>query len=654
MPQKLHIDIETYSSVNIQTSGSYNYIESVDFEILMVAFAFDTQPVRIIDLAQGDILPPEFTEGLQNPAIEKHAHNANFERNCFKKYGYDIPIDQWRCSMIKAAYCGLPLSLDGISKSLSLEDKGKFSTGKALIRYFSCPVKPTKVNGKRTRNFPDHNLEKWGEYKDYCKNDVEAEREVDNILSDYEIPEFERINYILDQEINDRGIEIDLLMALNAFNLNTTHSQKLKQRMIELTGLDNPNSLTQLKVWLSDAMGREIKSLAKQDVLTLIDEAESDTVAEVLKLRMKSSKTSIKKYIAMMNCACADERAHGLFQFYGASRTGRWAGRLIQLQNLPRNYLTSIELARETFAKGDYEFVTMMYDNISSNLSQLIRTAFVAKKDHTFAVADFSAIEARVISWLADENWRMDVFRSHGKIYEASASMMFNVPIEEITKGSDLRYKGKTAELALGYQGSVGAMIRMAGPDTDLTEDEMATIVSRWRAANPRIVKLWHDCEKYMKRAYSAVGTIIRTPYKGVSFSYDGKILRTHLPSGRALSYFEPSMGANKFGNSALRYKGVDQYTRKWTDIETYGGKIVENIVQAIARDILAYSMQRLDEDGYKIVMHVHDEAICEIPNNEPEKQLENMCNIMGEDIPWAKGLPLVADGYITPFYKKD
>jgi DNA polymerase len=419
MVSKLHIDIETYSSIDIKTAGAYKYCESIDFEILMVAYAFDDEPIQIVDLAQGENLPIEFLEALQNPQVEKHAHNANFERNAFRAVGYDIPIEQWHCSAVKSAYCGLPLSLEMVSKALKLEEKGKLATGKALIRYFCIPCKPTNANDKRMRNMPWHDLEKWDEFKKYCINDVEAEREIDNRLQAYAIPEFERRNYILDQEINDRGIMIDLNMAKNAFDIDTQHSAILTDKMIDLTGLENPNSPAQLKKWLGDAMQKEVTSLAKSELPTLIEEAESEAVTKVLKLRKKSSKTSTKKYVAMMNCACDDDRAHGLFQFYGANRTGRWAGRLVQLQNLPQNHISDLEQARSAFASGDYDLVTMLYENVSDTLSQLIRTAFIAKPGHTFAVADFSAIEARVIAWLANENgvWmfsqHMEKFMKH-------------------------------------------------------------------------------------------------------------------------------------------------------------------------------------------------------------------------------------------------
>lgn len=650
MVRKLHIDIETYSSVDIRTAGAYKYTESVDFEILLVAYAFDEEPIKIIDLAQGEELPQEFIDGLFDPEVEKHAHNATFERRSFIAHGFNIPIEQWYCSAIKAAYCGLPLSLELVSKALKLEEKGKLSTGKALIKYFSCPVKPTKVNGQRERNFPHHDPEKWEEYKRYCINDVEAEREIERQLELYEIPEFERINYIIDQEINDRGILIDLDMARNAIKFDNIFGDTVINRAKEITGLDNPNSPAQLKKWLSEAIGEEVTTLAKDSLPDILAKSESEAVAEVIECRIKLAKSSTKKYVAMENCICYDDRAHGLFQFYGANRTGRWAGRLVQLQNLPQNHMKELDEARALVASGDYELATMLYDNIPNVLSELIRTAFIAKPGYTFSVADFSAIEARVIAWLAEEKWRLDVFNSHGKIYEASASMMFGVPIEEVTKGSDLRQKGKTAELALGYQGSVGAMAQM-DRGGKIPEHEYQTIVDKWRKANKSIVRLWYNVER---AAIRAVKTRKKVAIKYLEFDYDGNVLTIKLPSGRKLFYQKPYLSINKFQKECIKFRGMDQVIKKWMHIDTYGGKLVENIVQAVSRDLLAYSMQNLRNEGYNICMHVHDEAICEVPTKSSEKDLENMCEIMGWDVPWAPNLPLVADGYLTPFYKKD
>lgn len=654
MAKQLHIDIETYSSIDIAAAGAYKYCESIDFEILMIAYAFDDEPIRIVDLASGDEIPKEFLDALMDQTVEKHAHNANFERNAFRAIGYDVPIEQWYCSAVKAAYCGLPLSLAMVSEALKLGEKGKLATGNALIRFFSMPVKPTKANGMRERNFPEHDMQKWEEFKRYCINDVEAEREIGKRLEAYPMPDFERANYILDQQINDRGILVDIGMAKNAYRIDELHSAVLTEQLIKLTGLENPNSPARLKQWLSLAMGKEITTLAKETMDTLVEEAGSEAVKEVLSLRKKSSKSSTKKYVAMLNCACHDNRVRGLFQFYGANRTGRWAGRLVQLQNLPQNHLEDLEQARALIASGDYELAAMFYDDISDVLSQLIRTAFIAKKGCTFAVADFSAIEARVIAWLANEKWRLEVFATHGKIYEASASMMFNVPIENITKGSELRNKGKIAELALGYQGAIGALRAMGGEKMGLSDTEMDRIVKLWRKKNPNIVKLWDAVNEAAIRAVETRKPVVLTKFRNLKFEHNGEVLTIQLPSGRKLFYQQATTETNRFGQKAVKYKGLDQIAKKWWWIDSYGGKFVENIVQAIARDLLAYSMQQLDKAGFSIVMHVHDEIVAEVDKSKGEELLEQMCRIMGTEVPWAIGLPLKADGYITDYYKKD
>jgi len=651
--KKLHIDIETYSLEDLRTVGAYKYFESIDFEILLVAYAFDNEDIQIVDTAQGEELPEEFIEALIDYRVQKHAHNANFERQAFKAIGYDVPAKQWYCSMIKAAYCGWPLPLAEVSKAMDLGVYGKLTTGRALIKYFCKPCKPSKANGQRSRNFPEHDLEKWDEFRHYCGGDVAAEREVGNRLEKYQIPEFERLNWLLDQKINDRGILIDIPMARNAFDMDTRFSAGITQRVKDITGVDNPGSTAQLKKWLSDAMQKEITTLAKDSIPALIEEAGPGAAADVLNLRKKLAKSSTKKYVAMQNCVCEDGRAHGLFQFYGASRTGRWAGRLIQLQNLPQNHLEDLQGARDVVASGDYDLLGLLYDDLSSVLSQLIRTAFVAREGYTFAVADFGAIEARVIAWLAGEQWRLDIFNSHGKIYEASAAMMFNVPIESVTKGSDMRAKGKVAELALGYQGSIGALTKMGGEDMGLTDTEMRAIVKKWRLANPKIVKLWEGIENCAKIAIKGHKQIV-SKYHGITFDSNKDVLTVKLPSGRKLFYLEPTFTVNKWGKQSIQYKGTDQDTKQWTNIDTYGGKLTENIVQAIARDILAYAMDALDKEGFDIVMHVHDEANCEVPVDDAEDDLRTISNIMGRPVPWAPGLPLIADGYITPFYKKD
>lgn len=650
---KLHIDVETFSSVDIKTSGAYKYIESIDFEILMISYCLDHGPIQTIDLASGEKIPESFKELFYNPKIEKHAHNAVFERLAFRAIGMDLPVDQWHCSAIKAAYCGLPLSLDNVSKALNLGDKGKSATGKALIRYFSCPIKPTISNGQRERNLPEHNPEKWEEFKLYCEQDVEAERTITSILEKYEMPIFERVNYLIDQEINDRGILIDLNLARNAVEIDNLFADELTLEIKKITGLDNPNSPAQLKNWLSQRMGKEITSLTKDSVNTLIQEAGPGIVSDVLNIRKKLSKTSTKKYVAMLACACDDERAHGVFQFYGANRTGRWAGRLIQLQNLPRNYIKFLDLARQVVSDNDFDLMKILFDDLSDILSQLIRTAFIARKGKTFAVSDFSAIEARVLAWLAEESWRIEVFKTHGKIYEASAAMMFGVPIESIKKGSELRDKGKIAELALGYQGALGALTSMGGEKMGLSVPEMELIVKKWRDANPNTVKFWYDVERCAKLAIKSKKPV-KTKTGNLTFNCDEMAMTIELPSGKRLYYQEPSIGLNRFGKESIKYKGIDQTTGQWVNIETYGGKLTENIVQAVSRDLLAQSMINLQEKGFEIVMHVHDEVACEVPIEDAEKQLEIMCELMCTNIHWAKGLPLNADGYVTQYYKKD
>lgn len=672
---KLHIDIETYSSVDIFKSGVYKYVESPDFEILLIAYSLNNEPVNIIDLCENNLIPLDFLQLLHDPLIVKCAHNANFERLCFKSIGHDTPISFWECSLVKSAYCGLPLSLDGVSKALNLEEKGKLSTGKALIRYFCMPCKPTKSNGQRQRNLPQHHFEKWEDFKKYCINDVIAEKEISRILSDYKLPVLEQKYYVLDQEINDRGLEIDIDMVKACRELDQEFNLSILGQMRKITGVDNPNSGQQLKEWLSKVMGKEIKSLTKESTINLIEEA-ADTihnlgsdgdaelhwreienlelVIKVLGLKQKISKTSTKKYESMLNCFCDDGRAHGLLQFYGANRTGRWAGRLIQVQNLPQNHLDDLELTRNFIKNESFETNELLYDNLSNILSQLIRTAFIAGEEKLFAVADYSAIEARVIAWFANEKWRLDVFNSHGKIYEASASKMFGIPIDQITKGSDARAKGKIAELALGYQGGVGAMLRMGGEKMGLSETEMQRNVELWRLSNPAIVSLWKKVEEAAKKAIVRK-SLVETPFRGLSFSYDGIMLKTHLPSGRHLSYWKPSFTENNWGFPSIQYMGMDQTTKKWWNIKTYGGKLVENIVQAFARDILAYSMLKLKNHGFDIVMHVHDEIICEVDYDiAANGKLDDMCSIMSEEIPWAKDLPLDAEGYLTPYYKKD
>ena len=649
--RELFLDIETYSEADIAACGAYKYIADSSFQILMISYAFDNEEVITVDLAQGEEIPEELEEGLLDSDVIKWAHNAVFERMSFKRIGYNIPIEEWRDSAVKAAYCGLPLSLDGVSKALKLQE-GKLDTGKALIRYFSCPCKPTKTNGMRTRNYPHHDLEKWEQYKMYNNFDVRAEREIVRRLEAYDIPEWEQRLWELDQEINDRGILIDLNMAANAISIDEGYKATLTQEVKDITGLENPNSVAQLKAWLEMETGETVDSLNKKEMPALLEKASGD-VKRVLEARQRLGKTSVKKYTAMLNCAGRDKRARGLFQFYGANRTGRWAGRLIQLQNLPQNHINDIELARDCVAKGDAQMLEVFYDNVPDTLSQLIRTAFIAPEGKTFAVADFSAIEARVLSWFANEEWRLDVFRTHGKIYEAAAAMMFGLPIEMIKKGSPERQKGKIAELALGYGGSLGALRRMGGEAMGLSDGEMMSIVRKWRAANEGITDFWASVQDAAYKAVRLRDKVVLDDYHGLEFECNTEVLTIKLPSGRKLFYRNPCI-RNSSKGEILCYYGINQETKQWSLLDTYGGKLTENIIQATARDLLAWSMLKLNRANYPIVMHVHDEGVAEVPIESSEKSLADMCSIMGEDVEWAPGLPLRADGYVTPFYKKD
>lgn len=657
MTQKLHIDIETYSSVDIAKAGAYKYCESPDFEILMIAYAFDDEPVQIVDMgpvSDGRTTAlAKVTKALTDPSIEKWAHNAAFERTAFAAYGLEIPVDQWFCTAVKSASCGLPLSLDQVSKALDLGDKAKSAEGKALIRYFCMPCKPTKANGMRTRNLPHHDPEKWQKFLDYCMQDVEAEREIDHRLSAYTTPPTERELYILDQKINDRGIMVDLPFAQNAVDIDLRFAAEATQRCIDLTNIANPRSPAQLKEWLSDELQTDIPSLAKGPLAELLKVTGPGPASEVMKLRQLLSKTSTKKYVAMLKAACDDSRMRGLLQFCGAGRTGRWAGRLIQPHNLKKNNMPDLDLARSLVASGNYDVLEFLYgDMIPDTLSQLIRPALVAGEGRTFAVADFSAIEGRVIAWLADEKWRIRVFNSHGKIYEASASQMFGIPIEQVTKGSKWRDMGKVAELALGFQGGVGALTQM-DYDKKLTEAEKPEIIRKWRKASPAIVQLWYDIEGCAIRAVKT-GKLITSIHKGLEFRYDGVALTVKLPSGRKLFYWKPSLRPNRFDKESLVYMGVNQDTKQWGIVETYGGKLVENIVQAIARDCLAHGLLAVDAEGYDIDLHVHDEIVANVPEDDADDDLQVICNILARPIPWAPGLPLTADGYLTNYYKKD
>lgn len=653
----IFIDIETYSSVDLKTSGAYKYIASPDFEILIVGYAINDGPVISVDLAQGETLPEEFEEALFDSNYRKHAHNAVFERLSFKRIGYDVPAEEWYCTAVKAAYTGLPLSLDQVSKVLDLQDK-KLDTGKSLIKYFSCPCKPTKVNGGRTRNYPWHAPEKWEMYKEYNRYDVLAEREIHYRLLQYDIPTVERELYTVDQAINDRGILIDPTLAKSAINIDEEYSEVLMAQARALTHLDNPKSSPQMCKWLSLKTGDSITSLAKDVLPGLIKQYSNNSdVKEALILRQKLAKSSIKKYYAMINCVTPDNRVRGTFQFYGANRTGRWAGRLLQLQNLSKNHLDDIDTPRDLVRARDWDTVEMLYDDVPDILSQLVRTAIVAPENKILAVCDFSAIEARVISWLAEEDWRMDVFRGDGKIYEAAGARMFNVPISAITKTSPLRQKAKIAELALGYQGHLGAMKRMGGESMGLSDTEMTSIVRKWRDANPKIVELWAEVEDCAMEAVRYHRQVVGTS-RGLIFDCNDEVLTITLPSGRALFYRNPQIREKAKGRTTIKslfYEGLNQETKQWTLLDTYGGKLVENIVQAIARDLLAFSLINLHKAGYAITMHVHDEIIAEIDYDGSEQETYNqMAALMGQAPSWASDLPLNADGYLTKYYKKD
>ena len=643
----ISIDIESYSSVDLAKSGVYRYIESSDFEILLFGYSIDGGDIEVIDLASGEKLPEEIQSALTDPSITKWAFNAQFERICLSKWlglpnGQYLSPESWRCTMVWSAYMGLPLSLEGSGAVLGLE-KQKLSEGKDLIRYFCKPCNPTATNSGRLRNLPIHAPDKWSEFKSYNLRDVEAEIAIQEKLSKFPVPEEVWNEYHLDQEINDRGVSLDMPFVNEAIKMDTRSRSELLQKMKRLTDLDNPNSVAQMKNWLSD-QGLETDSLGKKVVSELIQTAPPD-LKEVLELRQSLAKSSVKKYSAMENAVCADGRARGMFQFYGANRTGRWAGRIIQLQNLPQNHLPDLEQARALVRYGDFEALEMLYDSIPEVLSELIRTSFIPTLGRKFIVADFSAIEARVIAWLAGEKWRQQVFESGGDIYCASASQMFGVPVEKHGVNGHLRQKGKIAELALGYGGSVGALKAMGALEMGLNEDELQPLVTAWRTTNPNIVRLWWDVDK---AAMKAVRDRTFTETHGIRFSYQSGMLFITLPSGRRLSYVKPRIGTNMFGSDCITYEGVGG-TKKWDRIDSYGPKFVENIVQATSRDLLCYSMQALKD--YNIVIHVHDEIVIEA---DMETSSEAICNQMSHTPPWAKGLLMRADGYETNFYKKD
>lgn len=657
----LSIDLETYSDVDLKKCGVYKYAESPNFEILLFGVSVDGGEVIVYDLASGDIIPEEILEALSDDSVTKWAYNASFERICLSVWlrrnypqyfsSYSIEGDTvgnyldpcaWRCSLVWGAYMGLPLSLEGIGAVLKLGNQ-KMAEGKALIRYFCAPCKPTKANGGRTRNLPEHDPIKWSTFIAYNKRDVEVEMAIQQKLSKFPVPDFLWDEYHLDQEINDRGIQLDMVLVNQAIAVDERSREELSAKMKELTSLENPNSVQQMKEWLT-AHGLEVDSLDKKAVKELLKTA-PPKLAEVLELRRQLAKSSVKKYQAMQNAVCADGRARGMFQFYGANRSGRWAGRLIQLQNLPQNHMAHLEDARNLVRSGDYSMLSMLYDSVPEVLSELIRTAFVPKEGYKFIVADFSAIEARVLSFLADESWRIKVFENNGDIYCASASAMFHVPVEKHGQNAHLRQKGKIAELALGYGGSVGALKSMGALDMGLAEEELQPLVDAWRTSNPNIVQFWWDVDNAVK---TTVKQRLDTETHGIQFKYRSGMLFIQLPSGRRLCYVKPKMGTNRFGGESVTYEGVGG-TKKWERIESYGPKFVENIVQAISRDILMYAMQTLSHCF--ICVHIHDELIIECSMGV---SMDAVCEQMGRTPPWIPGLKLRADGYETMFYKKD
>lgn len=649
--KNMSIDIETYSSVNLQKCGVYKYAESNDFEIMLFGYSIEGGDVKVVDLALGESIPDDVLNALMDDSVTKWAFNAQFERICLSMYlrHKGILVDEdylspksWCCTMVWSAILGLPLSLEGVGAVLGLE-KQKLTEGKSLIKYFCVPCAPTKVNGGRTRNMPYHNLEKWDKFKAYNVRDVETEMGIQHKLSRFPVSENMWQEYRMDQNINDRGIGVDMKFVKEALALDETIKQELTNEMVKLTHLENPNSVSQLKRWLS-SKGVEMDSLGKKNVAEKLQEMKGD-IYEVLTLRQQMAKSSVKKYTAMENVVCMDNRARGMFQFYGANRTGRFSGRLIQLQNLPQNHISDLEQARGLVREGDYEAINLLYDDIPDTLSQLIRTAFVPQKDNKFIVADFSAIEARVLAWLAGEKWRMKVFEEGKDIYCSSASQMFGVPVKKHGINGHLRQKGKIAELALGYGGSVGALKAMGALDMGLVEEELQPLVYAWRNSNPAITMLWWDIDACVKET---IKKRVTTETHGIRFEYESGFLFIVLPSGRKLAYVKPRIGVNQFGGESVTYEGIGA-TKKWERLESYGPKFCENITQAIARDLLVYAMQTLRNSD--IVAHVHDEVIIEC---RKDMSLDDVCKMMAKTPAWADGLLLRADGYECQFYQKD
>lgn len=661
----LHIDIETYSPEPIADTGLYKYAASPEFEILLVAYARDDEPTQIVDLAQGEELPDWFIPALQDPEYRKAAHNASFERVCFSNYlrrkgilapGQWLDPYQWHCTMVQCSRCGLPLSLAQAGAALGLAEQ-KMTEGKALIKLFCTPKSekaPAGIFGEDDgRNHPEDFPDKWEIFKDYCVRDVDVERQIDKATAWYPVSLQEQRLYAIDQEINDRGVLLDMELVRNAVRADTIQTARLNEEAMKLTGLSNPNSVPQLKRWLSETLGISLDTLNKKDVADIKGATDDPRVRRVLQIRSEMGKTSNKKYEAMLTVAGDDNRARGLLQFYG-SRTGRWAGRLVQVQNLPQNHIKDLDFARTCLKENDIEMIEIGYGNVADTLSQLIRTAFIAPKGKTFAVCDFSAIEARVLAWIAGEDWVLDAFR-HGKdIYCETASQMFHVPVEKHGANAELRQKGKISVLALGYGGGVSALDAMGGKRQGMTEQEEADTVRKWRAANPKIVQFWSDVENAAKECVITKATTHVGP---LEFKMHGTTMTIQLPSGRLISYPDIKPSTNRFGSSSLQYHGLNQMTNKWSWIETYGGKLTENIIQATARDCLAEVMYLISfhyANPYDIVFHVHDEIICEVPEDQAEEALAWIRDIFSKNMPWNDGLPLNGAGYITPYYLKD
>lgn len=658
MQHHLSIDIETKSSVDITKAGAYRYAQSEDFEILLFAYKYDEEDVQLVDLTVEERIPERILTALMNPNVVKHAYNAAFEWYCLNTAGYRTPLEQWNCTMIHGLYCGYTAGLDATGKAIGLpQDKQKLSTGKALIRYFCTPCKPTKSNGGRSWNLPKHAPEKWELFREYCKQDVVTENEILKRLQAFPVPKEEQRLWRMDILMNAYGVRVDTNLIAGALAIDSHSTECLTAEAFRITGLSNPNSATQLQQWLS-GKGVDIPNLQKATVEEYLQREDlPDDARKILEIRQQLGKTSIKKYVAMDTAKGADDRVRGLTQFYGANRTGRWAGRLVQLQNLPRNYLKTLDYARNLVKDKNYDGIKLLYGNVPDTLSQLIRTAFIPSDGNKFVVADFSAIEARVIAWLAGEQWVNEVFATHGKIYEATASQMFHVPIEKIAKGNpeySLRQKGKVATLALGYQGGTAALIAMGALNMGLAEEELPDIVQRWRSANPRIRDLWYAVEQ---AALTTMQTAQPQGIYGLIFRYEGDLvygqsfLTVLLPSGRKLFYPKPFLQENQFGKMAIHYYTVGQQTRKWEVASTYGGKMTENIVQAIARDCLAETLKRIDRMGLQVVFHVHDEVIIDAPVSIT---VDEICDLMAEPIPWAPGLILKGAGFESDYYMKD